>query len=885
MASQKKGSNSKKNTAKSTSKNTVSRAQKREMEQKKQSIKEAIMCLVFLAIAILLFISNFGVGGAVGSVVSNALFALFGIVSYAFPFALLYICFSIISINRNLSGLAIAKLISGIMLVMMFCMFCYLVYYNGETATPFASMKASYEEHNGGGLFGGCFGFVIIHGFGKIGAYVIDVVILLICLILIAQRSPINGIRAVKEKMAEMRMNRTSKYESEEYEDDYYEDEVLSEVEASGVTRSGKNRLKRRGVGVTNNLEVGESESETINGRKDLHPVFRNADFDDSKYASDIEEPSVESMKKTVLSTDGVLSQSDEMKEIIPQNAVVPPVNITGNNIIFDKNAEVTDSAIDAAMENVIKDAELDAYAFENDYETEQMPVDTRENKPATVAPDSGKHYVPDQNFEHYKLPPTDILEAPKKGSGLKESELKATATKLVETLAMFGVNLVKPVEVSCGPTVTRYEIEPPPGVKVSKILNLQDDIKLNLAAADIRIEAPIPGKAAVGIEVPNQESSVVSFRELLESKEYKESKSKITFAVGKDIGGNIIVNNIAKMPHLLIAGATGSGKSVCSNSLIMSILFKAKPDEVKFIMIDPKVVELSVYNGIPHLLMPVVTDPKLAAGALQAAVSEMTRRYELFAEEKVRDLVSYNESVKKKGLKPLPQIVIIVDELADLMMAASNDVEEAICRLAQLARAAGMHLVIATQRPSVNVITGLIKANMPSRIALSVTSNVDSRTIIDMAGAEKLLGHGDMLFFPQGLPKPIRVQGAWVSDDDIANVIDFIKSQATYVEDETFVKNMEQAASNANTVTITDDSLSSDEGDPLALEAAKIIVDKEKASIGMLQRYLKVGFNRAARIMDELEEMGIVGPEMGTKPRTVLMSQEQFDIWLDENQ
>ena len=497
------------------------------------------------------------------------------------------------------------------------------------------------------------------------------------------------------------------------------------------------------------------------------------------------------------------------------------------------------------------------------------------------------------QPEKKYVFPPVDLLKA---GSGKKsantESQLRETANKLQQTLKTFGVN-VTVTNISCGPAVTRYEIQPEMGVKVSKIVGLADDIKLNLAAADIRIEAPIPGKAAVGIEVPNKENVTVAFRDLIESKEFKESKSKISFAVGKDIAGKTKVTDIAKMPHLLIAGATGSGKSVCINTIIMSILYKADPSEVKLLMIDPKVVELSVYNGIPHLMIPVVTDPKKASGALHWAVAEMTDRYEKFAQANVREINGYNAKVDsievpegQERPQKMPQIVIIVDELADLMMVASNDVEEAICRLAQLARAAGIHLVIATQRPSVNVITGLIKANMPSRIAFAVTSGVDSRTILDMNGAEKLLGKGDMLFNPQGAPKPIRVQGAFVSDEEVSEVVEYIKEHngdAQY-NDSVQQKMESLQSSGSNSVSISDSDAADDGRDAYFVDAARIIVDKEKASIGMLQRYLKVGFNRAARIMDQLEEAGIVGPEEGTKPRTVLMNKEQFEAYIDAN-
>lgn len=488
-----------------------------------------------------------------------------------------------------------------------------------------------------------------------------------------------------------------------------------------------------------------------------------------------------------------------------------------------------------------------------------------------------------------YEFPPIDLLTKPKGVKGVSERTLQETARKLQSTLDSFGVR-VSITNVSCGPAVTRYELQPEQGVKVSKITSLADDIKLNLAAADVRIEAPIPGKAAVGIEVPNKENSTVLLRELLESSEFTGHGSKVAFAVGKDIGGQTVVTDIAKMPHLLIAGATGSGKSVCINTLIMSILYKADPAEVKLIMVDPKVVELSVYNGIPHLMIPVVTDPKKASAALNWAVMEMTERYQKFAELGVRDLKGYNERVddaKKQGLeeekyKRLPQIVIIVDELADLMMVAPGEVEDSICRLAQLARAAGLHLVIATQRPSVNVITGLIKANIPSRIAFAVSSAIDSRTILDGAGAEKLLGKGDMLFFPSGYSKPVRVQGAFVSDKEVSAVVDFLKANnegsAYNVEVSEKITSMPTGGSDAGGASGTSNGY-----DEYFADAGKLIIEKDKASIGMLQRAYKIGFNRAARIMDQLAEAGVVGPEEGTKPRKVLMSAEEFEQFIGD--
>ena len=486
-------------------------------------------------------------------------------------------------------------------------------------------------------------------------------------------------------------------------------------------------------------------------------------------------------------------------------------------------------------------------------------------------------------------------------GSGMTADKVNETADKLERTLKNFGINAV--VEnATCGPAVTRYEIKPEDGVRVNRITNLADDIKLNLAVSDIRIEAPIPGKAAVGIEVPNDKRAVVSFEEIINSKEFKNAESKVTFAVGKDIAGNIITANIAKMPHLLIAGTTGSGKSVLTNSIIMSILYKADPDEVKFIMVDPKVVEFSIYNGIPHLLLPVVTDPKKAAGALNWAVNEMDRRYQCFANAGARDIKSFNDKVAKNGGKldlpinnqgdteevgRMPEIVIIVDELADLMMAAAKEVEESICRLAQKARAAGMYMVLATQRPSVDVVTGLIKANMPSRIALSVNSGIDSRTIIDMTGAENLLGNGDMLYYPQSLTKPIRVQGAFVRTEEIQNVVDEIKNTNNETEyDENIIKAIEAGGSTGSNATSIDGGAGGfdDDQDQYFAEAGRLIISKQKGSIGMLQRNFRIGFNRAARIMDQLEGAGVVGPELGTKPRTVLMTATEFEQYLNPN-
>ncbi len=477
---------------------------------------------------------------------------------------------------------------------------------------------------------------------------------------------------------------------------------------------------------------------------------------------------------------------------------------------------------------------------------------------------------------ENYEFPPITLLsEGDKKGIKGSKKALADTASKLQKTLYSFGVS-AKVENVSVGPAITRYELKPAEGVRVSKIANLADDIALNLAAKTIRIEAPIPGKQAVGIEVPNEESEMVHIREILETDAFTNSKSKLAFALGKDVSGEAVVADIAKMPHVMIAGATGSGKSVCINTLISSIIYKAKPSEVKLVMVDPKIVELSVYNGIPHLLIPVVTDPKKAAGALAWAVQEMENRYTMFASKGVRDLKGYNEAVEQKGeLGKLPHIVIIIDELADLMMVAKGDVEDAICRLAQKARAAGMHLVIATQRPSVDVITGLIKANIPSRIAFAVSSQVDSRTILDQVGAEKLLGKGDMLFFPTGAPKPTRIQGSFISDKEVEKIVNFVKAngEASYNED--IIESIEKA--NSTDKEIEEGSLDDDETDPLLAEAIEVVIETGQASTSFIQRKFKVGYARAGRIIDQMEERGVISGYQGSKPREVLMSKERW--------
>ncbi|MBO5873126.1 MAG: DNA translocase FtsK 4TM domain-containing protein [Clostridia bacterium] len=536
---------------------------------------------------------------------------------------------------------------------------------------------------------------------------------------------------------------------------------------------------------------------------------------------------------------------------------------------------DIPDESESITVEDALKAAKTEAKS-KND------PASKQKRDEAFIETAEAAENIP-MEHEDYKYPPIDLLKGlPAKSPAAEQAELESTAQRLVNALKSFGVE-TRIVDISRGPTVTRYELQPSAGVKISKITNLADDIALNLATAGVRIEAPIPNKAAVGIEVPNKASNVVHIREILESSSFTGSKSKLTMALGKDIGGNAIVGDIAKWPHGLIAGATGSGKSVCINSIIMSILYKAKPDEVKLIMIDPKVVELGIYNGIPHLLVPVVTDPRKAAGTLGWAVSEMEKRYKMFAASNVRDLDGFNRLAENdEDLQKLPRIVIIIDELADLMMTAPKEVEDSINRIAAKARAAGMHLIIATQRPSVDVVTGVIKANIPTRVAFAVSSQIDSRTILDHAGAEKLLGRGDMLYSPIGATKPSRIQGCFVSDEEVEAVTDFVKQDHTTEYDQEVMDEIERQAAfdKKDKGAVSSDGDDAGDSDPMLNAAIEVVVENGQASTSMLQRRLKLGYARAARLVDEMEERGIVGPYEGAKPRQVLITREQ---WMEQ--
>ena len=894
--------------------------------ERQQAFKKEIFLWIVVAVSILLFISNFGIGGNLGNAVSGFLFGLFGMVAYIFPLVLLVGSFFAVSNKGN--SYAIMKLVMTLVLIWFICVFMYLAVYGKFAVSPVQSYIDSVERHSGGGFIGALIGCILVPAVGIIGAYVVTIVVMIICLVLITGKSFMKGMRNGGRKVYESARENNERYqEYRQYKsrERQTREGLVSDDTDSDIKEAAKGgrRNKRAGRRMDNKI-TGVSLDTKIDGSENaLNSGIAGSDtahvgiFGQGAAATDAlgeitienypSSPAIKEKKTTSLTS----WDAGEIVQTPDFGVASEPVSVLGGTAA----SHVSQIPISGCVEPDISDD----FGIQKDNELQSKlsapAADAVMTKPPAAEPSKKKvksdkdelakevEKVSEQiaindaenavQQKPYVFPAVDLLKAPDRGkTGDSQAHLRETAAKLEQTLNVFGVN-AKVNNISCGPAVTRFEITPELGVKVSKIVNLADDIKLNLAAADIRIEAPIPGKAAVGIEVPNSQSVAVSFRELVESEEFKNAKSKITFAVGKDIAGKVKVTDIAKMPHLLIAGATGSGKSVCINTIIMSILYKAKPDEVKMIMIDPKVVELSVYNGIPHLMIPVVTDPKKAAGALNWAVSEMTDRYEKFANSGVREINGYNAMIDamdgKDTEKPpkMPQIVIIVDELADLMMVASKDVEEAICRLAQLARAAGIHLIIATQRPSVNVITGLIKANMPSRIAFAVTSGVDSRTILDMNGAEKLLGKGDMLFDPQGVPKPLRVQGAFVSDKEVSDIVKFIienNENAQYSND--VAQKMESLSNDTTntTVTISDVENTDDGRDSYFAEAASIITDKERASIGMLQRYLKIGFNRAARIMDQLEEAGVVGPEEGTKPRKVLVTKEELDTILENN-
>lgn len=906
MAVQKNGQTKKTQTPKTRGTKAGGSSTRKASSSKKQAVKTSvsdydmydggiardIILIVILAVSILIFISLFGAGGPVGRMVSRVVFGLFGILSYIFPL-LLFFGTAFYMANAGTYSMLERKIVGGLIVYIFLCPFVQLVFKGFEKGVTIgAYFTASAESHNGGGVIGGLIVTVFGSLFGTAGAFILTILFLIIGLIVLTQRPILTtiqrkgreSVRNAREVRAEKRRLREEMDAYDEF--DEFDDDAEQPKKAKGIFNIPKFTAsesdKTDSVTTTEVKTAAESKGTKASPKKKTKTTQTadntNADVTPIPVLAD--EAVIEKYDPNVLSADllGAIKKNGKLAErqvfTASDDFVIPGSDDGTVSGTMLQQADIQENRDPLDVVKEAGEAPVKRRRSTSSAEEVQENVDEVSQ---IVAAEEEKITKP------YVLPSTELLTPGKPNTGDSSDHLVETSKLLQQTFADFGVN-VRVIDVSQGPTVTRYELQPEHGVKVSRILSLSDDIKLNLAAADIRIEAPIPGKAAVGIEVPNKENTAVMLRDMFDSEEFRNFKKPLAFAVGKDIGGRPVVADIAKMPHLLIAGATGSGKSVCINTLIMSILYKADPNDVKMIMIDPKVVELKIYDGIPHLLLPVVTDVKKASGTLNWAVQEMTERYQKFAEiPGCRDIDTYNERIKVINENPdvtekierMYRIVIIVDELADLMMVAPGDVEDAIVRLTQLARAAGIHVIIATQRPSVNVITGLIKANMPSRIALSVTSGVDSRTILDMNGAEKLLGRGDMLFYPQGYPTPQRVQGAFVSDEDITEVVKFLSSDAG---PQVYNADIEQKIASTINHSGGASAGGGDDRDDLFWRAGEFIIEKDKASIGMLQRMFKIGFNRAARIMDQLAEAGVVGPEEGTKPRQILMSLEQLE-------
>ena len=867
-----KRTNKNKNTNKSINKTSNKTGRKKAVQGKVEQNayvglrEEAILILSFL-VSLLLLLSNLGFCGIVGEGLSQGLVFLFGSFSVLFPFVLFFLV-AFTMANRN-----------NPMIMRKIPFICFLYIFLGAFLPVLILGKSIPEDLTDllteGGVLPGIFLLFVKQFLGSLGARMVLVFAILLCLVMITEK-PLMSLFALFSVQTAEKAGRRAKSDLQR----------ISQTAREALEERRSRREEREADFQTTDFHLEdfkeEREVSPLEAEENREKEALRSDLLSVKEELDLINSKKEDWKEDSFTVEG-LSDSSEVEELFPEDfseidAVPKPQSMKEQSM---KEQSMKEEPLD---EEELKKRLLqgdpssrvvytaDGRRIASDNENLQKRIQEKKEEELTV--DS----VLEKAAKPYVFPPLSLLKRSHSQEEEKRSEIEKNAQTLKETLKSFGIT-VSISNVSVGPSVTRYELQPEQGVKLAKIVSLSNDIKMRLAAADIRIEAPIPGKSAVGIEVPNKNSQVVYLGDILSSPAFQENKMKLAFGVGKDIGGKVVVTDIAKMPHLLVAGATGAGKSVSINTLIMSILYRYSPEEVRMIMVDPKVVELQVYNGIPHLLIPVVTDPKKAAAALNWAVAEMTSRYKKFAAYGVRDLSGYNEKIRglteeereKEGLSVLPQILIIIDELADLMMVSASEVEDAIVRLTQLARACGMHLIIATQRPSVNVITGLIKANVPSRIAFSVSSGVDSRTIIDMNGAEKLLGKGDMLFFPQNLPKPIRVQGAFVSDEEVAKVTEFLKSQGEAEYNHSISKSLEKEATEETGGSQSD-------RDELFAEAGSLVIETDKASIGFLQRQFRIGFNRAARIMDQLAAEHVVGEEEGTKARKVLMNMEEFE-------
>ena len=813
---------------------------------KSQPVKDPInqfWSVILFAAGILIFLFTVIEGSSGWQFIHNLFRGLFGLSVFLVPVILIYTAI-LISMERSQQTVA-GRAMWGIGLTLLGSSVVQIMFAGAARGNTFIEKcKYLYEAGSnleGGGLLSALIAWPLIKFFGNVGAKIIICVLLFIFIMLLSNLTLFQFFGLFYKPFVRMYHSLQRIREENHILDSYEEWEYDEEQEAISLANSGGNEQDVVSEDDSFDFDVPVSEDEELS-------------------VPDFDPPEIEGNTGSAIDIpiDGVLPQIQSTAKTAEK--AQPEQNKP------DKKADVNE--LDALVEQAVvggdKEKAPETFAEKAAKAEENAPQKT------DIRPAAAKKYL---------LPPTDLLTRgeTKANDPAAATELKDKADTLIGTLKSFGVT-ARIVAIQRGPRVTRYEIQPAAGVKVSKITNLSDDIALNLAAAGVRIEAPIPGKAAIGIEIPNINQDVVPIRDIIESKEFRTAKSKLAFAVGKDIAGNIIIGDVAKMPHMIIAGTTGSGKSVCTNSIIMSILYRATPEEVKLILIDPKMVEFTTYNGIPHLLIPVVTDPRQAAGALNWGVQEMLRRYKLFADNNVRDLGGYNEMAAAKNIEKLPQIVIAIDEFSDLMMAASKEVEDAVCRLAQMARAAGMHLIIATQRPTTDVITGLIKANIPSRIALTVQSQVDSRTILDTQGAEKLLGYGDMLYYPNGMQKPLRVQGCFCSTKEVESIVGFIKNESDSEYNSEIIEAVEQSMPAEKGERTSDSAEPVGDGDDILIEKAiDIVVEMGQASTSSLQRKLKLGYARAARIIDELENMGVVGPYEGAKPRKVLMSKQQW--------
>lgn len=860
MTEQKKNSTRKKTTRKKG-------PTKAEMEKlaAKKRLRDEICALLLAAFGIFLAVSlQTGAAGELGQGMKWLFLGFFGRVAYLLPYYMIIYGFLLFTKKTAHTGMRATACVCITFIMMVILNASFFLTTETMKDISFVYLKEIFElGAKGAGFFGSLLGILLIQLIGKTGLWIFSIVAILISLLLVINTPISKYLDEFKMKREAMKLQRQAEDEA---------DSVLQQEKAAAMAEAvaaGEISVPRRKLPFQKPIFDEVKRPLTPNQVKIMDYMKDEELFDkvDNGLQTGIEESRIDEPGKGLNRVsasevaDGPIKDTKESGPVVHFSGDQPSVSIP---------AAESSQAAASPVAAVSTASNAAAYASGTNDAKASERITAEKGKSQDVIPDLKISGVTSVVNSAYEIPSIELLnKAPVDKNIGEKAMLQAKAQKLEETLHNFGVN-AKVSQVTKGPAVTRYEIQPNVGVKVSSIVRLADDIALNLEAKSIRMEAPIPGKAAVGIEVENDRVNMVSIREIIESGEFKTAKSKISFSVGKDIAGKAIVADLKGMPHMLIAGSTGSGKSVCINSLIISILYKARPDEVKLVLIDPKVVELSNYNGIPHLLIPVVTEPSKAAAALNWAVAEMTDRYKKFAEQGVRDLESYNNAMKEKELTDqlLPQIVIVIDELADLMMAAPSQVEEAICRLAQMARAAGMHLIVATQRPSVDIITGVIKANIPSRIAFAVSSQFDSRTILDMAGAEKLVGKGDMLFSPLGMSKPTRVQGCFISDSEVHNVIEFLKKD---------IDTPVYASDVLHTIDKVQNNAVHEDEDELLADAIETVVRAEQASVSMLQRRFRIGYNRAARLVDMMESRGIIGPADGSRPRQVLMSLSQW--------